>query len=80
MSTNGNFEPEDPTNDPTNGNLEESIAGVVKAVHGINRERLALKVGRSVETVKRGIAALVAAGRIVHRGSKKTGGYYPLLG
>ena len=47
---------------------------------GINRERLALKVWRSVETVKRGIAAIVAAGRIVHRGSKKTGGYYPLLG
>lgn len=72
------FEPEDPINDPITGNLEEAVLGVVKASPGINRERLALKVERSAETVKRGIAALVAAGMIVHRGSKKTGGYYPL--
>ena len=70
------FEPEDPINDPINGNLEGDVLGVVKASPGINRERLALKVGRSVETVKRAIAALVAAGKIERRGSKKTGGYF----
>jgi hypothetical protein len=29
-------------------------------------------------TIERTIAALVATGRIEHRGSKKTGGYFPL--
>lgn len=70
------FEPEDPINDPITGGLEEYILGVVAACPGINRQRLALKAGRSVETVKRGIAALVAAGKVVHRGSRKTGGYF----
>jgi len=49
---------------------------VVSTIPGVNRERLALKVVRSVETVKRAVAAPVAAGEIEHRGSKKTGGYY----
>ena len=70
------FEPEDPINDPITGGLEEYILGVVAACPGINRQSLALKAGRSVETVKRGIAALVAAGKVVHRGSRKTGGYF----
>jgi len=30
------------------------------------------------ETVKRAVASLVSAGKIEHRGSKKTGGYYAL--
>ena len=33
-------------------------------------------VGRSTATVERAIAALVKAGKIEHRGSKKTGGYF----
>ena len=71
-------EPVDPINDPINGKLEEHVFRAVANQPGTNRNRIARKVGRSVETVKRAIAALVAAGRIEHRGSKKTGGYYPL--
>lgn len=33
-------------------------------------------VGKSTATVERAVAALVKAGRIEHRGSKKTGGYF----
>ena len=71
-------EPIDPINDPISGSLGEDVLRLVTDNPGINRERLAFRVGRSVETVKRAIAALVAAGRIEHRGSKKTGGYFPL--
>ncbi len=71
-------EPIDPINNPISGSVAENILRLVIDNPGINRERLASRVGRSVETVKRTIAALVAAGRIEHRGSKKTGGYFPL--
>ncbi len=71
-------EPIDPINDPISGSVAEDILRLVTDNPGINRERLASRVGRSVETVKRAIAALVATGRIEHRGSKKTGGYFPL--
>ena len=33
-------------------------------------------VEASTSTIERAIAALVKAGKIEHRGSKKTGGYY----
>ena len=49
---------------------------VVEQQPGCHREQIAQAVGKSVETVKRAIAALIAAGRIEHRGSKKTGGYF----
>ena len=71
-------EPIDPINGPISGSVGEDILRLVTDNPGINRERLASRVGRSVETVKRAIAALVATGRIEHRGSKKTGGYFPL--
>ena len=35
-------------------------------------------VSQSRATVKRAVAALVKAGEIEHRGSKKTGGYYAI--
>ena len=69
-------EPIDPINDPINGPVVDAVRQAVAKTPGINRERLAQRVGRSVETVKRAIAALVAAGEIEHRGSRKTGGYY----
>ena len=52
--------------------------GFISKEPGINREQLASRMGKSVETVKRAIAPLVAAGKIEHRGSKKTGGYYAI--
>ena len=34
--------------------------------------------GKGKATIERAVAALIAAGKIEHRGSKKTGGYYPI--
>ena len=54
--------------------------GLIEAKPGIRREELSLHIGKSVETVKRLIAVLVASSLIEHRGSKKTGGYYVVSG
>ena len=62
----------DPINDP----IKRRILDCIAARPGVNRADLAERTGRSVATVKRAVAALVAAGKIEHRGSKKTGGYY----
>ena len=71
------------TDDPINGTVASALVkvmGLVEAKPGIRREELALHIGKSVETVKRLIAALVASSLIEHRGSKKTGGYYAVSG
>lgn len=41
---------------------------------GINRGKLAEKLQVDVKTIGRAITAL--SGKVEHRGSKKTGGYY----
>ena len=70
---------DDPINDPINGtiNFVKVVESVIGSVPGINRESIATKTGKSVETVKRAIAKLTEDKRIAHRGSKKTGGYFP---
>ena len=73
----------DPISDPINGTINGTInfgnvvEAVIRRVPGINRESIATKTGKSVETVKRAIAKLIEEKRIAHRGSKKTGGYFP---
>lgn len=62
--------------EPINEPLFMAINEAIKSTPGINKPRLMLQVGKSKVTVERAIAALVAAGKIEHRGSKKTGGYY----
>ena len=42
---------------------------------GVPFYRATIKASRS--TVERAVAALVAAGAVEHRGSRKTGGYWP---
>jgi len=69
----------DPINDPIKDPLQKAICEAVKSSPGVNREGLASRVGKSVETVKRAVALLVKAGKIEHRGSKKTGGYWEIL-
>jgi len=61
-------------NDPVN----EAINEAIRSLPGINKPRLMKKFCKSKVTVERAIASLVSAGRIEHRGSKKTGGYYAL--
>ncbi|MGN0886719.1 MAG: DUF4172 domain-containing protein [Candidatus Spyradenecus sp.] len=68
--------PHEPLSDPINDPIKHAVLTVVEQQPGCQREQIAQAVGKSVETVKRAIAALIAAGRIEHRGSKKTGGYF----
>ena len=55
----------------------EAINEAIKTHPGINRPRLLKIVGKSRATVERALAALVKSGLVEHRGSKKTGGYFP---
>ena len=68
----------EPLSDPINNPVKAALIEAVGTTPGVNREQLARKLGKSVETVKRAVAALVADGLIEHRGSKKTGGYFPV--
>ena len=70
-------EPIDPLNDTLNGPIEERVMKIILQHPGVQLAHLASVVSSvSKVTVKRTIAALIAAGKVEHRGSKKTGGYY----
>ena len=56
--------------------INEAIYEAIKSRPGINKPEIVLRVGKSKATVERALAALIAAGKVEHRGSKKTGGYY----
>ena len=62
--------------EPLNEPLNERLLRLVGTHPGTNLQYLTSVVSVSRATVKRAVAALVAAGKIEHRGSKKTGGYY----
>lgn len=68
----------DAQHEPTQGGLlsHETINETIKSNPGIGLLRLSAVIGKSLATVARAVAALVAEGLIEHRGSKKTGGYY----
>ena len=56
--------------------INDVINEAIKREPGINKPRLAGLTGKSKTTVERAIASLIAEGKIEHRGSKKTGGYF----
>ena len=62
--------------EPLNEPLNAKLLRIVGTHPGTNLQYLTSAVTVSRATVKRAVAALVAAGKIEHRGSKKTGGYY----
>lgn len=66
------YEPIELLNEP----LNERLVGLIARRPGVQLPYLKSVVGASTATIKRAIASLVAARRIEHRGSKKTGGYY----
>jgi len=68
----------EPLNEPQDEPLCEAINEAIKKTPGINKPQLVKMLGKSRATIERAVAALIAAGRIEHRGSKKTGGYYAL--
>lgn len=67
------------SNEPIEG-LNEGINGsilkLIKTHPGVRVPYLHSVVSASRATVERVVAALIAEGKIEHRGSKKTGGYY----
>lgn len=72
-------EPIEPLNEPIEGINEGINARLVRLIFrhpGVRIPYLKSVVGASKSTVERAIAALVKAGKVEHRGSKKTGGYY----
>lgn len=56
--------------------LNERLVRLVATHPGTQLAYLASVVSQSRATVKRAVAALVKSGKVEHRGSKKTGGYY----
>ena len=56
--------------------INEAIYDAIKSRSGINKPEIVLRVGKSKATVERALAALIADGKVEHRGSKKTGGYH----
>ena len=62
--------------EPLNEPLNERLLRLVASHPGTQLAYLTSVVSQSRATVKRAVAALVKAGRIEHRGSKKTGGYF----
>ena len=65
-------EPIEPLNEPLNQNLLK----LIRTHPGVKIPYLHSVASASRATVKRMIAELIAEGKIVHRGSKKTGGYF----
>lgn len=65
-----------PSNEVISEAINEVIFEAIKRTPGINKPKIIALVGKSRATVERAIARLIVDGRVVHRGSKKTGGYY----
>ena len=57
--------------------INEAINEAIKNEPGINKPRLMKKFKKSRATIERALAKLIAAQKVEHRGSKKTGGYWP---
>ena len=62
--------------DGINEGIDEAILRLVSLHPGRGVPYFLTSVRASKATVERAVASLVAAGKIEHRGSKKTGGYY----
>ena len=57
--------------------INEAINEAIKNEPGINKPRLMKKFKKNRATIERALAKLIAAQKVEHRGSKKTGGYWP---
>lgn len=80
LELNSEFFPTDFRNGAITNNhdvpINDTINETIKSSPGISLVGIAEKVGKSWATVARAVASLKKAGRIEHRGSKKTDGYY----
>ena len=72
-------------NGTINGTITGTINGTIKLVYdaiienaGASGPKLSELTGVSLRTLKRHVAELVEKRMVEYRGSKKTGGYYPI--
>lgn len=68
----------EPLNEPVNEPVKSAVLEAVRQSPGVKRPDLLRLVGKSRATVGRAISALCQQHMIEHRGSAKTGGYYPV--
>ena len=66
--------------DGINDGINDWLLKLIARHPGVRLPYLKSVVGASKATVERAVAALVKAGKIEHRGSKKTGGYFVIDG
>ena len=71
-------------NKPVNNSVNDPVKGVLKDIFeiiknnpGIQKPAIASHIGKSEATAKRHLKQLVERNLIEHKGSDKTGGYYP---
>ena len=67
----------DTVNDTVNETVKSIVANLICKAPGIGSAALVSAVGKSRATVMRAVALLKQQGVIEHRGSDKTGGYFP---
>jgi ATP-dependent DNA helicase RecG len=60
------------------GALKQQVIQLVHTTPGIQRKTIAANTNGAARTVDRCIAQCIAENKIERRGSKKTGGYWPL--
>jgi predicted HTH transcriptional regulator len=65
------------SHETVNETVNETVKRLIQNHPGISSIKLIAATGKSRASVMRAIASLKAEGVIEHRGSDKTGGYYP---
>ena len=69
----------DPINEGLNEGLKFDVFRLILENPGCRVPFFIKRLSVSRATVERAVAALIAVGKVEHRGSKKTGGYYAVL-
>ena len=67
----------EPLNEPVNEPVKMAVVREIRKSPGISRPALMRVIGKSRATMTRILSELVERGIIEHRGSDKTGGYFP---
>ena len=68
----------EPVNEPVNEPVKMAVVQAIRKTPGIGRPALMRIVGKSRATLTRILSELVAQRLVEHRGSDKTGGYFPI--
>ena len=72
------FERKKKSNEPVNEPVKMAVVQAIRKTPGIGRPELMRIVGKSRATMTRILSELVAQRLVEHRGSDKTGGYFPV--